>query len=52
MLRKDLPGDLEEKLARIEMKSPLASRTSSQVVLEVLGLELPQLYGGSADFRV
>jgi transketolase len=49
MLKKELPADLEEKLARIEMKSPLASRTSSQVVLDVLGLELPQLYGGSAD---
>jgi transketolase len=49
MLKKELPADLEEKLVRIEMKSPLASRTSSQIVLDVLGLELPQLYGGSAD---
>ncbi|MBS0648572.1 MAG: transketolase [Verrucomicrobia bacterium] len=49
MVSKELPADLEEKLRKIEMKSPLASRTSSQLVLDVLGLELPQLYGGSAD---
>lgn len=49
MLNKELPANLEEKLSKIEMKSPLASRTSSQLVLDVLGLELPQLYGGSAD---
>lgn len=49
MLQHELPADLEQKLAAIEMKSPLASRTSSQLVLDVLGNMLPQLYGGSAD---
>ncbi len=49
MLQHELPADLEAKLAAIEMKSPLASRTSSQLVLDVLGTMLPQLYGGSAD---
>ncbi len=49
MLQHELPADLEQKLAAIEMKSPLASRTSSQIVLDVLGNTLPQLYGGSAD---
>lgn len=49
MLQHELPADLEQKLASIEMKSPLASRTSSQLVLDVLGNMLPQLYGGSAD---
>jgi transketolase len=49
MVHHELPSNLEEQLAKIEMKSPLASRTSSQIVLETLGLELPQLYGGSAD---
>ena len=49
MLHHEIPADLEQKLQGIEMKSPMASRTASQVVLEVLGLELPQLYGGSAD---
>jgi transketolase len=49
MIRRELPSDLEEKLARIEMKSPLAGRSASQIVLETLGTELPQLIGGSAD---
>ncbi|HEX2579139.1 MAG TPA: transketolase [Rhabdochlamydiaceae bacterium] len=49
MQQHELPADLEQKLAAIEMKAPLASRTSSQLVLDVLGPLLPQLYGGSAD---
>lgn len=49
MMRRELPSDLEEKLARIEMKSPLAGRSASQIVLETVGTELPQLIGGSAD---
>jgi transketolase len=49
MVNKEIPQDLEEKLARIEIKSPMATRSSSQVVLDTLGMELPQLYGGSAD---
>ncbi len=44
-----IPENLEEELRKIEMKNPLASRASSQVVLQVLGDLLPQLYGGSAD---
>lgn len=44
-----LPEDLEAKLAAIEMKSPLASRNSSHLVIQVLADLLPQLYGGSAD---
>lgn len=44
-----LPGDLEAILKKIEIKSPMASRTSSQVCLQTLGKLLPQLYGGSAD---
>lgn len=31
------------------MKTPLAGRSASQLVLDVLGTLLPQLYGGSAD---
>jgi transketolase len=49
MVNKELPADLEQKLSRIEMKPSLASRTASQIVLDVLGQELPQIYGGSAD---
>lgn len=45
----ELPSDLETILARIEMKSPLAGRSASQIILETLGTELPQLIGGSAD---
>ncbi len=49
MLMHELPSDLEEKLSRLEMKSPLAGRSASQIVLDMLGQELPQLIGGSAD---
>ncbi len=49
MLKKEIPGDLEQKLKNLEIKSPLATRSASQAVLDLLGNELPQLYGGSAD---
>lgn len=49
MAEKFLPPDLEEQLRKIEMKHSLATRSSSQAVLNVLGEILPQLYGGSAD---
>ena len=49
MAEKRLPEDLEELLSKIEIKSPMASRSASQFVLSVLGDLLPQLYGGSAD---
>jgi len=49
MVEKKLPDNLEEVLRAVEMKSPLATRTSSQNVLNVLGELLPQLIGGSAD---
>lgn len=49
MVHHEIPKDLEQKLAQIEMKSPLAGRNASQIVLDVLGNELPGLYGGSAD---
>jgi transketolase len=49
MVKKELPSDLEAKLKNIAMKSPLAGRSASQIVLDVLGDLLPQLYGGSAD---
>lgn len=45
----EIPADLEEKLWNIEIKSPMAGRAASQVVLNLLGEELPFLYGGSAD---
>ncbi|NNM42753.1 MAG: transketolase [Chlamydiae bacterium] len=49
MKEKHLPTDLEQKLHAIEMKSPLAGRSASQIVLDTLGNLLPQIYGGSAD---
>ena len=49
MAEKRLPNDLEEKLRAIEMKSPLATRLGSQVVLNILADLVPQLIGGSAD---
>ncbi len=49
MVEKKLPDDLEEKLYKVEIKSPMATRSSSQVVLNALGEWLPELIGGSAD---
>lgn len=49
MERQEIPVDLEKTLAAIEMKSSLAGRNASQMVLETLASSLPQLIGGSAD---
>lgn len=49
MVEKKLPDNLEELLKKIEIKTPIATRSSSQVVLNTLGELLPQLIGGSAD---
>lgn len=49
MVEKRLPDDLEAELRKIEIKSPMATRSSSNAVLNVLGDLLPQLIGGSAD---
>jgi transketolase len=52
MQKHTLPEDLEQKLAAIEIKSPIAGRAASQTVLQSLGKWLPQIYGGSADLSV
>lgn len=44
-----LPENLEQILKEIEIKSPIASRASSGMCIQVLAKLLPQLYGGSAD---
>jgi transketolase len=49
MVEKKVPDTLEEDLRKIEIKPLMATRSSSQVVLNVLGDLLPQIYGGSAD---
>lgn len=49
MVEKRLPDHLEEELAKVEIKSPIATRSASNGVLNALGDMLPQLIGGSAD---
>lgn len=49
MAEKRIPDDLEEKLRSLEIKNPIAGRSASQEVLNVLGETLPFLIGGSAD---
>jgi len=52
MLHQHLPANLEEQLKALEIKSPVAGRKASQVILEKLADLLPYLYGGSADLSV
>ncbi len=49
MVEQKVPDQLEEELRKLEIKTPMATRNSSQVVLQLLGDLMPQLYGGSAD---
>ncbi|MBS0625638.1 MAG: transketolase [Verrucomicrobia bacterium] len=49
MQSQHLPDDLEETLWKVEIKSPIASRSASHNVLQTIGKVLPQVYGGSAD---
>ena len=49
MLKKTLPADLENKLANLEMKEPIAGRKASGEIINFLAGKLPYLYGGSAD---
>ncbi len=49
MVEKKIPDSLEQDLKNIEIKSPIATRSASQAVINVLGDLLPQIYGGSAD---
>ena len=49
MKDKLLPANLEEIVRKIELKSPLAGRSASQIVITTLAEKLPQIYGGSAD---
>jgi transketolase len=44
-----IPEDLEKTLSKIVFSEPISGRKASQTVLQVLGKELPFLYGGSAD---
>jgi transketolase len=49
MVEQKIPEHLEEELRKVEIKSPMATRSASQFVLNALGDLLPQIYGGSAD---
>lgn len=49
MAAKKFPHELEEELQKLEIKNPIAGRSASQAVLNLLGDHLPFLYGGSAD---
>lgn len=49
MKERTIPDDLEKKLMALEIKSPAGGRNAAQDVLQVIGKELPFLYGGSAD---
>lgn len=49
MQNKVLPSNLEEILKKTEIKSPLATRESSGIILNFLADILPFLYSGSAD---
>jgi transketolase len=49
MVEKAVPATLEEDLRKVEIKSPIATRSASQNVLNALGDLLQQIYGGSAD---
>src|SRR6185437_11373202 len=42
-------ANLEEEISKIEIKNPIAGRSASQAVLDVLGALAPRIYGGSAD---
>lgn len=50
MAEKKLPEHLEQELVKVDVKSPMATRSSSQVVLNALGEMLPQLYGALPTF--
>lgn len=49
MVNKRLPDDLETQLKTLEVEDPIAGRSASQAVINLLAGELPFLYGGSAD---
>ncbi|MEM7175698.1 MAG: transketolase [Chlamydiota bacterium] len=49
MQRRTIPNDLGQALDKIEFPDPISGRKASQEVIQVLGDQLPFLYGGSAD---
>ncbi|ACL69090.1 transketolase [Halothermothrix orenii] len=45
----ELPGDLEETINNLEIKTPVATRKASGETLRKIADEIPYLVGGSAD---
>jgi transketolase len=44
-----VPENLEEELAKVEIKEPIGGRKASQACLQRIAELMPQVYGGSAD---
>jgi len=49
MKEKKIPDSLETTFQQLKLSNPISGRKASQAVLQILGNELPFLYGGSAD---
>ncbi len=49
MQEQKIPLDLEKKLGELKIQSPIAMRSASQEIIQLLAHELPYLIGGSAD---
>lgn len=44
-----IPEDIEERISKIQISSPIAGRKASNIIIQELAKLLPQLIGGSAD---
>ena len=49
MFERHVPENLEQLLDAVEVPESISGRKASQAILQVLGDQLPFLYGGSAD---
>lgn len=49
MKKHHIPDDLEDKLKKLEIKTPISGRKAAQASINLIAKELPQIYGGSAD---
>ncbi|MDP1835127.1 MAG: transketolase [Chlamydiales bacterium] len=49
MANHEVPEDIESFLKGVEVASPIAGRSASNIVLNALAGKLPQIIGGSAD---
>ena len=49
MQQRKFPKELQEKILHLDIPGSVAGRSAAEAVLQLLGAELPYLYGGSAD---